>query len=198
MPRADLREEATAANARDVIKLMECSMQHFFRDSIPDRGLCVWVSCFCVGCCVGKRSVKFCLVSSRTCTYLQARQLDSLVRLTVARARADLREEATAGDARDVMELVKYSMRDFFRDSIPFLRVGGSGKCRSGAKADGRRLMQALQSMKRTQGKDRVSMGEIAAIADELGLHSVPLQELIEGLNEAGELLKKGGQTYAF
>jgi hypothetical protein len=58
--------------------------------------------------------------------------------------------------------------------------------------------MQALQSMKRTQGKDRVSMGEIAAIADELGLHSVPLQELIEGLNEAGELLKKGGQTYAF
>jgi DNA helicase MCM8 len=129
-------------------------------------------------------------------TCFQARQLDSLVRLTVARARADLREEATAHDAQDVIELMKFAMRDFFRDSVPFIRV--ADKSRSGAKADCRRLMETLRSMKRTQGKDRVTIGELASIADDLELHSMPLQEMIESLNEAGELLKKGAQTFSF
>ena len=59
---------------------------------------------------------------------IQARQLDSLIRLTEARARADLRESATAADARDVIELMKFSLRELFRDSVPFVHVPASGK----------------------------------------------------------------------
>ena len=39
------------------------------------------------------------------------RQLESLVRLTEARAKMELREEATEGDAQDVVEIMKVSLR---------------------------------------------------------------------------------------
>lgn len=125
---------------------------------------------------------------------LQARQLDSMVRLTEARARADLREEATLADAEDVVELLKFCLRDFFRDAAPFVHVSVKGK---GGKADGKRLMAALAASKRATGHDRASAAEIGALCVQLGIASEP-QELIDGLNEAGELLRKGAGVYAF
>ncbi|VEN36802.1 unnamed protein product, partial [Callosobruchus maculatus] len=51
------------------------------------------------------------------CTPITTRQLNSLIRLTQARAKVELREEATRDDAKDVIELMRFSLVDVFTDS---------------------------------------------------------------------------------
>jgi DNA helicase MCM8 len=46
------------------------------------------------------------------------RQLESLIRLTEARAKLELREEATADDARDVIEIMEQSICDAMLDEL--------------------------------------------------------------------------------
>ena len=132
---------------------------------------------------------------------MQARQLDALVRLTTARARADLRTSASAGDAADAIELLKAStFCDLFRDpAIPFVAAGGTSGRRGGggARAEATRLMAALRQLSATQGRDSASIAEISAICDELGLRTEAAQ-LVQGLNDFGELLKRGQHTYSW
>ena len=54
-------------------------------------------------------------------TPITTRQLESLIRLTEARARLELREEATEQDAKDVVEVMKFSMFDTFSDEFGML-----------------------------------------------------------------------------
>lgn len=54
-------------------------------------------------------------------TPITTRQLESLIRLTEARARIELREEATEQDAHDVIEIMKYSMVDTYSDDFGML-----------------------------------------------------------------------------
>lgn len=49
-------------------------------------------------------------------TPVTARQLHSLIRLTEARAKVELREEATEDDAKDVVEIMRHSLLDVFSD----------------------------------------------------------------------------------
>ncbi len=49
-------------------------------------------------------------------TPITTRQLESLIRLSEARARLCLREEASGDDAREVVQIMKFSMRDTFSD----------------------------------------------------------------------------------
>lgn len=64
-------------------------------------------------------------------TPVTPRQLESLVRLAQARAKAELREVANRQDALDVIELVKTSFDDVFKDefgALDFTRsFNGSG-----------------------------------------------------------------------
>ncbi|WAR02957.1 MCM8-like protein [Mya arenaria] len=64
-------------------------------------------------------------------TPITTRQLESLIRLTEARARLELREIASREDAEDVIEIMKYSMVDTYSDQfggLDFLRSQhGSG-----------------------------------------------------------------------
>ena len=48
-------------------------------------------------------------------TPITTRKLESLIRLTQARAKCELRTEATVQDAEDVIEIMKFSMFDSFR-----------------------------------------------------------------------------------
>lgn len=54
-------------------------------------------------------------------TPITTRQLESLIRLTEARARLELREDALAQDARDVVQVMKFSMNDTFSDQYGML-----------------------------------------------------------------------------
>ncbi len=51
-------------------------------------------------------------------TPITTRQLESLIRLAEARARVELRETASEQDAKDVVEVMKYSMFDTFSDQF--------------------------------------------------------------------------------
>ncbi len=62
---------------------------------------------------------------------ITARQLESLVRLAEARARADLREEATESDALDVVDLMRKTILDEITDEsglLDYKRAGGKSK----------------------------------------------------------------------
>ncbi|KAF8719532.1 hypothetical protein HU200_024260 [Digitaria exilis] len=54
-------------------------------------------------------------------TPITARQLESLVRLSEARARVDLREEVTAEDAQDVVDIMKESLYEKYVDEKGFV-----------------------------------------------------------------------------
>ena len=50
--------------------------------------------------------------SSEDATPVTTRQLEALIRLTQARAKVELAEEATGEHARQVVDLMNFSMRD--------------------------------------------------------------------------------------
>ena len=63
---------------------------------------------------------------SADATPMTTRQLESLIRLTQARAKLSLRSEATAEDANEVIEIMKLSMVDTFTDDIGGLDISRS------------------------------------------------------------------------
>jgi DNA replicative helicase MCM subunit Mcm2 (Cdc46/Mcm family) len=134
------------------------------------------------------------------CGRVQVRQCESLVRLTQARARAELRMEATEEDARDAVELMVAAMRDLFRDSAS--GAGAGGRTRARGKAGSKRkeavaLLERLQEIKRIEGKKEFSKVDLEVIKDDLRLYAAPLDTYLEALNDAGDLLKKGKGLWA-
>lgn len=122
------------------------------------------------------------------------------MRLTQARARAELRTEATAADARDAVELMVAAMRDLFRDSAS--GGGAAPRSRARGKAGGKRkeaetLLERLREIKRIEGKKEFSKVDLEVIKDDLRLYAAPLDDYLEALNEAGELLRKGKGLWA-
>ena len=53
-------------------------------------------------------------------TPITTRQLESMVRLAEARARIELRENVTAQDARDVVEIMRESLNQTYEDETGF------------------------------------------------------------------------------
>ena len=51
-------------------------------------------------------------------TPVTTRQLQSLIRLAEARAKAAMREDVTAADARDVVEIMRGALNDVYEDDI--------------------------------------------------------------------------------
>eukprot|EP00268_Persea_americana_P053272 TRINITY_DN6019_c0_g1_i13.p1 TRINITY_DN6019_c0_g1~~TRINITY_DN6019_c0_g1_i13.p1 ORF type:complete len:747 (+),score=159.60 TRINITY_DN6019_c0_g1_i13:142-2382(+) len=92
-------------------------------------------------------------------TPITARQLESLVRLAEARARLDLREEITAQDALDVVEIMKESLYDKYVDEhgfVDFARSGGMSQ-----QKEAKRFLNALNKQSELQQKDCFSISVI-------------------------------------
>lgn len=73
-------------------------------------------------------------------TPVTTRQLLSLIRLTQARAKLELREEATLEDAIDVIDIVKWSLIDTYSDELGGLdfqrsQHGSGMSCRNQVKS---------------------------------------------------------------
>ncbi|KAL3683899.1 hypothetical protein R1sor_001921 [Riccia sorocarpa] len=127
-------------------------------------------------------------------TPITARQLESLVRLATARARVDLREEINQQDAKDVVEIMKESLFDKFTDEhgdIDFGRSGGMSK-----QKEAKRFLSSLQQRADIQQNAVFSVAELFSLADEIELKVPDVNVLIDNLNQAGYLLKKGSRTY--
>ena len=132
-----------------------------------------------------------------------ARHLDALVRLTAARARADLRSIATADDARDAAELMARSVLGGalagcdWAGGVGGRGVGGApGKRRGGTAAELARLLAAATSHARARGSALFTTGELCALADELDLDVPDVPAALDAMNDRGDLLKKGPGMY--
>ncbi|CAI5526961.1 unnamed protein product [Closterium sp. Naga37s-1] len=125
---------------------------------------------------------------------ITARQLESLVRLAEARARVELREEVTEADAQEAVELMGECLLDKLTDeagNIDAGRGGGSSKSK-----ESKRFLAALQRTAKQAIKTCFSRKELAQLADDMCLRVPDLDALIDSLNEAGFLLKKGGGLF--
>jgi len=125
------------------------------------------------------------------------RTLESLVRLAEARARAELRETATAADAEDVVELMRESLAHCVYTGAAgggFSAPPGGGA--GGAKGEARRLLAELASRAAAEERGAAaavfSRAEILAVADSIELAVPDVMALLDRLNEAGELLMSG------
>ena len=122
-----------------------------------------------------------------------ARQLESLVRLSEARARVDLRELVTDRDAMDAVELYSLSMADVMRDDTGKLGAFGKRTGVSGKRKNFRVFIDAVNAASRNKGNAYFSIGELHALIEQLRLDGIKdIDAFIEALNLAGELLKCG------
>ncbi|XP_072246673.1 DNA helicase MCM8 [Leuresthes tenuis] len=135
--------------------------------------------------------------NSADVTPITTRQLESLIRLTEARAKLELRETATNGDAEDVVEIMKHSLADTYSDGLGNLDFErsqlGSGMSQRGA---AKRLINALHSHAQRTSQKQFDLQMLRSIADKLNIKVMDFQGLLSSLNEQGFLLKKGPKLY--
>ncbi|XP_069568999.1 DNA helicase MCM8 [Brachyistius frenatus] len=130
-------------------------------------------------------------------TPITTRQLESLIRLTEARAKLELRETATNSDAQDVVEIMKHSLADTYSDGLGNLdfersQLGAGMSQRSAAK----RLVNALHSHAQRTNQRQFDMQTLRSMADRLKIKVMDFEGLLSSLNEQGFLLKKGAKLY--
>ncbi|XP_045448579.1 DNA helicase MCM8-like [Melitaea cinxia] len=127
---------------------------------------------------------------------ITTRQLEACIRLTQARARVDLREEATVQDAHDVISLVKHSLVDTFSDeygNIELSRsINGSGVS---SRNKLKRFLDALSHRSHQLGKDVFTRQELIQIHKSVGI-SGDANDLIEAMHIHSYLLLKGSNLY--
>jgi len=131
-------------------------------------------------------------------TPITPRQLESLVRLAQARAKAELREVVTVEDARDVIELVRTSFDDVFRNEtgdLDFTRSqNGSGMS---SRNEGKKFIQVLQRHSDSTMKTLFNKEELREVAGRAGIAQTRnFNQFIDNLNNQGYLLNRGGNLY--
>uniref|UniRef100_A0A673CTA8 DNA helicase MCM8 n=1 Tax=Sphaeramia orbicularis TaxID=375764 RepID=A0A673CTA8_9TELE len=134
---------------------------------------------------------------SADATPITTRQLESLIRLTEARARLDLRETASKSDAEDVIEIMKYSLVDTYSDGLGNLDFErsqlGSGMSQRSA---GKRLINALHTHAQRTSQKQFDIHAMRSVAEKLNIKVMDFEGLVCSLNEQGFLLKKGPKLY--
>ncbi|GAM24728.1 hypothetical protein SAMD00019534_079030, partial [Acytostelium subglobosum LB1] len=120
------------------------------------------------------------------------RQLESLIRLSEARAKLELREEVTKDDALDVVEIMKESIMEVFEDEygkVDFRRTSRMGKSSMVKK------VSALLSKECNKtGVDEYTDNQIYKLMKDNKMPLENFTEILETLNHQGFVLKKGGK----
>lgn len=123
-------------------------------------------------------------------TPITTRQLESLVRLSEARARAVMRTVVTADDARDVIEIMQESMIETLTDECGTLDLGrASGMSRS---RDARRFVTALHAEAKRNRSALFDPKALRNVAENIGVSAGRFETLVETVNYQGYLMKKG------
>lgn len=130
-------------------------------------------------------------------TPITTRQLEALIRLTEARARLELRENANAQDAKDVIEIMKSSLVDTFSDENGFLDFSrsqnGSGMSK---RAQCKRFIAELNRISEREKNSLFNVDQMYRISKQLKLHADNFEDFISTLNNQNFLLKKGPRLY--
>ncbi|XP_060642071.2 DNA helicase MCM8 isoform X1 [Anolis sagrei] len=130
-------------------------------------------------------------------TPITTRQLESLIRLTEARSRLELREKATKEDAEDVVEIMKYSMLGTYSDEfgkLDFERSQhGSGMSN---RSQAKRFVSALHGIAERTYNNLFEFQQLRQIAKEVNIKVTDFENFISSLNDQGYFLKKGPRLY--
>lgn len=116
---------------------------------------------------------------------ITTRQLEALIRLSQARAKACLRSHVIREDAEDVIELMVESVRQVHTDE-----GGKIDKSRGGAGGKSKQRRAFLEACS-TAGKSHFSYNDLQGIAERLNLPIGGFSEFVETLREQGEIAKK-------
>ncbi|XP_041352396.1 LOW QUALITY PROTEIN: DNA helicase MCM8-like [Gigantopelta aegis] len=130
-------------------------------------------------------------------TPITTRQLESLIRLSEARARLELREVATVQDAEDVIEIMKYSMVDTYSDQYGWIDFKRSqhGSGMSG-RSQPKRFIAALKKVAEQTYNSIFTIQQMRQIAKDISLQLQDFEGFVSSLNNQGYLLKKGSKVY--
>ncbi|KAJ8894051.1 hypothetical protein PR048_006661 [Dryococelus australis] len=130
-------------------------------------------------------------------TPITTRQLESLVRLTEARAKLELREDVTERDALDVVEVMRHSLVDTLSDEfgrLDFQRSQhGSG---NSSRGQAKRFVTFLQQHADALSRSVFSVEELKEVAQVANIHVQDFFGFLSTLNVQGFLLKKGPKLY--
>ncbi|KYN33126.1 DNA replication licensing factor MCM8 [Trachymyrmex septentrionalis] len=124
------------------------------------------------------------------------RQLEAMIRLTEARAKLELRMEATESDALDVIDILRYAMIETIEDDCDVMP-----KLHSDGKLTNRKLKTFIKLLEKkvTADKEQIfSVKELEALAVSENILMDNLTILISKLNEEGILLKIRKDMYKF
>jgi len=121
-----------------------------------------------------------------------------MIRLTEARAKLELREEATEQDALDVVEIMKSCMVDTIADNLGILDFSrshmGSGMSSRGA---AKKFVQVLQRSAEAQKKSTFTVDEMKSLAAMSKISvSGSFADFVASLNNQGFLIKKSPKLY--
>lgn len=127
-----------------------------------------------------------------------SRQLEALIRLTQARARAELSTTATHRHALDVLEIVRHSLVDVFSTDEGVLQVQRNiNGCGMSQASQVKKFLRFLQVRSNTSNKTVFELEELREIATQAGVAG-GLTNILDSLNVQGFLLKKGQSIYRF
>eukprot|EP01134_Creolimax_fragrantissima_P001797 CFRG1797T1 len=132
-------------------------------------------------------------------TPITTRQLESLIRLSEARARSELREEVTRQDAWEAIEVMKHSLFEAAADEIGVEITSSAqmGNQSGGSKnAQRKRLVSHLNKVAHTTQNSLFTLQQLRCICGELKLPLNNFEEMVDALNNQGFLLKKGARVY--
>eukprot|EP00986_Skeletonema_menzelii_P008273 scaffold3437_cov145-Skeletonema_menzelii.AAC.5 len=113
---------------------------------------------------------------------ITTRQLEALIRLSQARAKACLRPYVLKEDAEDVVELMCHSVNQVHMDES-----GRVDKARGGAGGKSKQRKAFLQAM-RDSGQHEFLYSDLQRIADRLSLPVGGFKDFVEDIREAGEI----------
>jgi DNA helicase MCM8 len=134
-------------------------------------------------------------------TPVTTRQLESLIRLAEARAKAELRDKVTERDARDVIQIMEASLKDALDDhggfgGLPILDFRNTGNV--SRRKQGEMFMVALrgQTIRRNEG-NRWQQRDLFKMAEKMNLDCKNyFHAFLDGLNDVGEILRKGATEW--
>ncbi|KAJ2124753.1 hypothetical protein IW147_001534 [Coemansia sp. RSA 720] len=115
-------------------------------------------------------------------TPITTRQLEAMVRLAEARARAELREEVTESDADNVIELMRYSLFQTYEDEVGTM--------------DFSRFVARLHRVSEETYNNMFTFSMLQTIASEMGLRFGNFQDIVDRLNNQNYIIKKGPRSY--
>lgn len=124
---------------------------------------------------------------------ITVRQLESCIRLAQARAKVELREEVTAKDAYEVIELLNFSLVKTQCDEFSGFGFKKSVK-KTGIRAQSRKLLAELQRNAKTERT--FSEEQMKLFSKQLNITTLDFYNIVDLLNYEAYIINKGNNIY--